>query len=194
MTNWPIHPSGRWSFTDSRFVNYRFSFRNFADYRFWAHFASKGFPIRFVQIVSQITVSPCYKSERKKELLNDDKKLATLGQAAYERRTKRSGKLQRLCIQVSKTLGTSNFSFNSFCWLQQRQLVGSASFCSFPDQSQRNRSWSHAISGIECDFRLDDWWTVGQADWRTGGGILYQQLVHFMIHTRHISRISQNGG
>ena len=43
-----------------------------------------------------------------------------------------SGKLQRLCIQASKILATRNlpllvcnFSANSFCGLQHRQLVGS---------------------------------------------------------------------
>ena len=34
----------------------------------------KGFSIRIVKIVSQITVSPCYESERKKQKLNDDNK------------------------------------------------------------------------------------------------------------------------
>ena len=52
---------------DSCFVNYRFSFRNFANYSFGAHFASKGFPIPIVQIVLQITVSPATNQKEKKK-------------------------------------------------------------------------------------------------------------------------------
>lgn len=63
---------------DSRFVNYRFSFCNFANYWFWAHFASKGFPIPIVQIVLQITVSPATNQKEKKKdkkFSDDNRKL-----------------------------------------------------------------------------------------------------------------------
>ena len=58
-----------------------FSIRNFANCRFWSHFAGEGFSISFVLIVSQTTVSSCYESERKQLRLNDNNKKLRLGLA-----------------------------------------------------------------------------------------------------------------
>ena len=120
---------------DSRFVNYRFSFRNFANYRFWAHFASKGFPIPIVQIVLQITVSPATNQKEKKKTKSLVMTIGNLSQVwpgCTWTPNENFGKLQRLCIQASKILGTRNlprpvcnFSSNSSCGLEQRQQSAS---------------------------------------------------------------------